>query len=459
MIKLFRLRGWKAAVLLLDCLFVYSSYYAAYRIYFQGLIPAQEWSSFLEDGPWLGILTVITYYLFCLYDFAGRRKPAVFFQNLILAHVAFVAELIFLNYWLRIFMLPRSVVLIAFGLQLALTFGLRLLMFYVQSRGLGRKKAIFILGGNEPDLRMLEPFREQGKGWFTIQRILTLAGQTWQSTIPEDEKLDVVILSPSLSATEKTDILYWAGRRGMEVLLIPDFYELSLANAEPQQVADLLVYSIMPPHLTLLERIMKRMLDLAISSLLLLVTSPLLFFMWICIPLTSKGKALFYQERIGLHGKPFRVMKFRSMIDQAELKTGPILASAKDTRVTRLGQFIRTTRLDELPQLFNVLTGHMSLVGPRPEREFFINQFQMELPHYAYRLMVKPGLTGLAQVKAGYATSAADKLRYDLMYINNYSPLLDLRILFQTIMVVLSRESSRGLQSSAKTNSVEMEQM
>ncbi|MNT54158.1 UDP-N-acetylgalactosamine-undecaprenyl-phosphate N-acetylgalactosaminephosphotransferase [compost metagenome] len=139
------------------------------------------------------------------------------------------------------------------------------------------------------------------------------------------------------------------------------------------------------------------------------------------------------------------------MIDNAEQSTGPVLAGDLDARITRLGQFIRATRIDELPQLINVLKGDMSLVGPRPERAFFISSFKLELPHYTYRLMVKPGLTGLAQVKANYTTSPGDKLRYDLLYIKNYSPLLDLRILFQTIMVVLKREQSRGIRAETKS--------
>ena len=132
--------------------------------------------------------------------------------------------------------------------------------------------------------------------------------------------------------------------------------------------------------------------------------------MWVIIPMTSQGKALFMQERVGLHGREFRVFKFRSMVDNAEQHTGPVLAGAGDARITRFGQFIRATRLDELPQLITVLRGEMSLVGPRPERAYFVEQFKLELPHYTYRLMVKPGLTGLAQVMANYTTTPSDKL-------------------------------------------------
>ncbi|MNN26070.1 UDP-N-acetylgalactosamine-undecaprenyl-phosphate N-acetylgalactosaminephosphotransferase [compost metagenome] len=207
----------------------------------------------------------------------------------------------------------------------------------------------------------------------------------------------------------------------------------------------------MPPQLTLPERVFKRLFDLAVSSLLLLMASPVMLVMFVLIPLTSRGKALYVQERIGLQEKPFPLYKFRSMVDGAETGTGPVLAGRNDTRVTRLGQWIRATRIDELPQLFNVLLGQMSLVGPRPERAFFINRFKEELPHYTYRLMVKPGLTGYAQVMAGYATTPSDKLRYDLMYIKRYSLLLDLKILFQTIRVVVQREQAKGVEAGGGT--------
>ena len=152
-----------------------------------------------------------------------------------------------------------------------------------------------------------------------------------------------------------------------------------------------------------------------------------------------------------MNGKPFMGFKFRTMVDNAEGKTGPVLAAERDQRITKLGGLLRSTRLDELPQLINVLKGDMSLVGPRPEREYFIKQFEQQIPHYIYRMTVKPGLTGLAQVKGKYTTSSSDKLRYDLMYIKNYSLLLDLKILFQTILVVLEREQSKGVAHSPRS--------
>lgn len=265
--------------------------------------------------------------------------------------------------------------------------------------------------------------------------------------------METLLIGPGLTPETKAAWVQAAGKRNMEVVIVPDFYELYLADAEPQQIGDLLVYSLIPPQLTLPERLFKRLFDLTVFSVLLLAASPVMLAMFLLIPLTSRGKALYVQERIGLHEKPFSLYKFRSMVDGAEAATGPVLAGRNDARVTRLGQWMRATRIDELPQLFNVLLGHMSLVGPRPERAFFINRFKEELPHYTYRLMVKPGLTGYAQVMAGYATTPSDKLRYDLMYIKRYSLLLDLKILFQTIRVVLQREQAKGVEAGAAATS------
>ncbi|WP_237690946.1 sugar transferase [Paenibacillus caui] len=449
--KLFRLGWLKLAVLLLDAVFAYGSYLLAYKWKFSGHIPAGEWRSFLHYAPWLGLLTAITYYFFNLYDFAGRRKPSVMLYNLVLAHAVFVAELIVVNYWLKTFSLPRTVVASGFLFQLLLTFGLRLLLFYVQVKGGGRKKALVVVSGQPSDWLMLEKLLVKGEPWLEIRQVLILSADSEDdiAALASWQEIDVLMLGQGIPDRTRTDLIRLAGERRAEVLLIPGFYELYLTRAEPQQIDDLLVYSIMPPHPTLPERLLKRALDVVLSTMLLVATSPLTLAALILIPTTSKGRAFYVQERIGLGGKPFKLLKFRSMIENAEEATGPVLAGDGDLRITALGRFMRATRLDELPQLINVLLGDMSLVGPRPERAFFIDRFKEELPYYSYRLMVKPGLTGLAQVMAGYTTSPSDKLRYDLMYMKNYSILLDLRILMQTLLVVLNREQSRGVHASS----------
>lgn len=190
----------------------------------------------------------------------------------------------------------------------------------------------------------------------------------------------------------------------------------------------------------------KRALDIAASTGLLLLTLPLMLIVALAIKLESRGPVLYRQERVGLHGKPFTLLKFRSMTVDAEASGSPIWARVQDPRVTRIGSIIRPMRIDELPQLLNVLHGEMSMVGPRPERPIFVEQLAEIIPFYHGRAYVKPGLTGWAQVNYPYGASVEDareKLSYDLYYVKNRNFLLDLLIMASTVRVILFREGAR----------------
>ncbi|HEX6864926.1 MAG TPA: TIGR03013 family XrtA/PEP-CTERM system glycosyltransferase [Thermoanaerobaculia bacterium] len=189
----------------------------------------------------------------------------------------------------------------------------------------------------------------------------------------------------------------------------------------------------------------KRLLDMAAASVGLILALPFMVLVAIAVKLDSPGPILFRQERVGRGRRPFMVYKFRSMRNDAE-KNGPVWATQGDPRVTRVGRFIRKTRLDELPQLWNVLVGDMSLVGPRPERDLFVQQLLEVSPYYGQRLVVRPGLTGWAQIKAPYASSfeeSIEKLKYDLYYIKNMSLFLDISILLSTARIVLLGRGAR----------------
>ncbi|MDI6793764.1 MAG: sugar transferase [bacterium] len=186
---------------------------------------------------------------------------------------------------------------------------------------------------------------------------------------------------------------------------------------------------------------LKRGIDVVVSSLGLILLSPFLPIIAIIIKLDSKGPALFRQQRVGKDGTTFTMYKFRTMRVDAEFGSGPVWAKKNDARVTKIGGYLRTSRVDELPQLVNVLKGEMTLVGPRPERPVFVNEFKHIIPEYKSRLKVKPGITGLAQVRYRYDSSICDvkrKLRYDLLYIKRMCLMLDLKILFETCGVVLT---------------------
>lgn len=190
----------------------------------------------------------------------------------------------------------------------------------------------------------------------------------------------------------------------------------------------------------------KRVADIVAAGVGLLVGLPLLLLVGAAIRLTSPGPALYHQTRVGERGRTFTIHKFRTMRVDAEAASGPVFAASKDSRVTPIGNFLRRTRLDELPQLWNVLVGEMSLVGPRPERPEFVRELTEQIPFYGQRHVVKPGLSGWAQVRYAYAATIEDtmeKLQYDLYYIKNMSVLLDLLIVFSTIKTVLRRQGSR----------------
>ncbi len=187
---------------------------------------------------------------------------------------------------------------------------------------------------------------------------------------------------------------------------------------------------------------LKRVLDIVIALIALVVAFPIIAFTSILIKLESKGPAFFTQERMGLNGKKFYIYKLRSMRVDAE-KDGPQWASKNDSRVTRVGKFIRKTRIDELPQLINVLKGDMSIFGPRPERPVFVEQFSREIPGFEKRLLVKPGLSGWAQVNGGYDISPKEKLEYDLFYIQNMNMKLDFLIFVKTIKVLITGDGAR----------------
>jgi exopolysaccharide biosynthesis polyprenyl glycosylphosphotransferase len=197
----------------------------------------------------------------------------------------------------------------------------------------------------------------------------------------------------------------------------------------------------MPPW----EKNVKRLMDIAFSLAVIILCLPFFLIIAAAIKLDSEGPVFYLQERIGYRGRCFKLLKFRSMVKDAEKYTGPVWAGKNDTRITRIGKIIRKTRLDELPQVYNILKGDMSIVGPRPEREFFVEQLKKKIPYYSLRLKVKPGLTGWAQIKHNYDRTLDDvreKLKYDLYYIENMSLNMDFKIIIATIFVVLGAKGA-----------------
>jgi len=265
--------------------------------------------------------------------------------------------------------------------------------------------------------------------------------------IVESEKVDLVILATTQPKSDRlNENLIRLRQRGVYLVSMPALYE-GLTGEIPYEHINsdwLLEACLRQKKFGILKA--KRFFDILFSLIGIGVTSPVMLLAAILIKLNSKGPVLFSQERLGLDAKPYKLFKFRTMVDDAEAKTGAVMATVHDKRITPVGKFFRKFRIDELPQFFNVLRGEMSLIGPRPERAVFIRHFEKKIPFYSLRLAVKPGITGWAQVRFDYASTFEDiqeKFRYDLYYLKNLSALLDLHIFILTLRVILFGKGGR----------------
>jgi exopolysaccharide biosynthesis polyprenyl glycosylphosphotransferase len=251
---------------------------------------------------------------------------------------------------------------------------------------------------------------------------------------------EIILALESHEADVMMDVVARCEMEEVSIKIIPDLYEIISGQARTSQIYGFPLIDIMPQLMPEWEKKIKRILDIVISLLILILSLPVTVFTALAIKIDSKGPVFYKQDRSGLNGKVFKIIKFRSMIQDAESKSGPVWSSKDDPRITRVGGLIRKVRIDEFPQMWNVLKGDMSLVGPRPERPYFVEQLSKEIPLYKRRLKVRPGVTGWAQVKHKYDETVEDvktKLRFDLFYIENMSLRNDLKILFRTIFVVL----------------------
>lgn len=273
---------------------------------------------------------------------------------------------------------------------------------------------------------------------YRISRVISVNSSNIYNSINSNKGVILAEISP----LQKNKILDYCYDNEKEVFLLPDFSDMLLNNSRPEFFDDSLVLLKSVTGLSFEQRFLKRLWDIVISFLAIIITSPVMLIEAISIKLYDGGKVVYKQERCTKDGKIFKVYKFRTMKENAEKNSGAVLAFKNDSRVTPVGKFFRKTRLDELLQLFNILKGDMSLVGPRPERKELIDKYKKTLPEFEYRLKVKAGLTGYAQIMGKYSTSPKDKLMLDLFYIENYSFILDIKILLQTVITVLMPEKS-----------------
>lgn len=353
----------------------------------------------------------------------------------------------------------RFLIFIYWGLMVSLTVVGRLLLRSIQRKliisGIGRKKAL-IVGYNDRAREIHDQIiSHPALGLDVIAYVaikdenlakqynnIEVAGKVSEiEEIIDRLEIKEVILSVSRQNDDLLiEIISRCETKDVRLKIIPDLYEILSGQARTVQLYGFPLIDINPQLMTDWERAAKRIIDIVVSFLMLLVSAPIILATAIAIKLDSDGPVIYKQERSGLNGKVFKVYKFRSMYQDAEKRTGPVWSQKDDPRITKVGRFIRRVRIDELPQIWNVFKGEMSLVGPRPERPFFVEQLAKEIPYYKRRLRVRPGITGWAQVKHKYDESVEDvktKLQFDLFYIENMSLKTDIKILFRTVFVVL----------------------
>ena len=259
----------------------------------------------------------------------------------------------------------------------------------------------------------------------------------------ENNEIEELIIAVEPSEHKRIEeILSITDSQNVRIRIITDLYQMLIGSVKVSNLLGTPLIEIERNLLPVWQRVVKRGIDIVASICVIILGLPFFLVIGLLVRFSSKGSIFYHQERIGINGKPFNILKFRSMYVDAE-KSGPALSSKNDSRITPFGLIMRKTRIDELPQFWNVLVGEMSIVGPRPERQFFIDQILEKAPYYRHLHKVKPGITSYGMVKFGYAENVdemVERLQYDVLYIENMSLAMDFRVLLYTILIILQRK-------------------
>ena len=438
-----------------------------YRKWIETGFPSRE--VFEDPNFWYGIIIVpvgwiLFYSIFDQYkDIYRLSRFATLARTIFLSFfgVLFLFFTLILDDFVTDYKTYYSSFLTLFSLHFVLTAFTRMALLTRANRRLKSGAISFttmIIGGNENAVELYREIagRKKGLGYNFVGFVdtndngrkplsdfLPALGNLGQlAEVIEREGIEEVIIAIETSEhnrlREILTILFDYGDRVL-VKIIPDMYDIMLGTVQMTQVYGAVLIEIKQDLMPKWQRLVKRLIDVAASLFTLIILSPFYLFVAIRVRLSSPGPIIFRQERIGLNGKPFFIYKFRSMYVDAE-KNGPELSRDNDNRCTPWGAVMRKWRLDELPQFWNVLQGDMSLVGPRPERQFFIDQIMQRAPHYKHLLKVRPGITSWGQVKYGYASNVEQmlqRLKFDILYIENMSLSLDFKIIFYTLLVLV----------------------
>ena len=414
---------------------------------------------YIQSNPWSFILTGMIYIMVFfsteLYDIRKDFKSIGNVMAITLASTsAFVITtlLFYMNWSLRI---GRGVFILNGVLITLFIIGWRILYSYLLEQPIFKRNVLIVGAGWAGKTILQEINRLQKSGLRTvgfidddpqkkgklIDGVPVLGDRYTIDKVIRKKGVDLIVAA--ITHEKHADLikaLINCSWKGIDIVDMPAIYEQLTGKIPFKHINNMWMLHIAIGKPKLYSRLIKPILEAIIASILFILLIPVMVVLAIVIKCDSRGRIFYTQERIGKDGRKFTIMKFRTMVENAESVTGAVYAADNDPRITKIGRFLRKWRLDEIPQLVNVIKGDMGLIGPRPEREVFIREFEEKIPFYTQRLLVRPGLTGWAQVKFPYASSieqTEEKLQYDLYYIKNMSFILDFVVFLKTIRVVL----------------------
>src|SRR6056297_811043 len=425
--------------LIVNVLIILFGFYISFYIRYGQNIQDRNIEPFFALMPYIALISLFFFYIYL----ADNNGDDSYIDKIISSGLAIAMIQICtmaLTFFARGFAFPRSIFAISFLIHIAAMSMWKRVVISFEYR-YGGQNRLLLVGDDEKNRRTAGNILKMKNS--RIKVVGDMAASEFLGKM-SFEDIDSICITGSVEFVPKEEILESAVSQNKNIYILPDLYEIILSNSKLGQFDDMPVFKARRLSLSMEQRFMKRMLDLALVIPGLIIAAPFMFVAVLMIKKDDGGPIFFKQERLTVEGRKFELVKFRTMVVDAEAKTGPVLAGMDDPRITNSGKLLRATRLDELPQLFNVLKGELSLVGPRPERKFFYDEFEKAVPRFKYRLSVKGGVTGLGQILGKYTTSPDDKLAYDLLYAYNYSILLDIKIILQTIRIMMKKSSSDG---------------
>jgi len=391
--------------------------------------------------PYIFFAYVVLMYAYGLYNMARKEISDVVYSVFLLS-ISLMISTMGICFLIRDVALafPRSVLFLSSGLYFFALTAWRTICWVIENKASGAKK-VAILTRKKNGLN--EAVTNKYKRFYTI----VYEGKGTEDADEMESILknaDEIFVGSDLTPKTRNLAMFAGVKLRKNIYFVPEYYDISIIASSLHKTDDIPTFFISSMGHSPEERFIKRFFDIILASIAFIITLPFAVIIALIIKLDG-GPVIYHQERVTRDNRVFRILKFRTMIPNAEKLSGPVLADENDPRITRIGRFLRSVRLDELPQLWNILRGEMSIVGPRPERPFFVEQFAAQIPEYRYRHRVKAGLTGMAQVEGKYNTSVENKLRYDLIYINNYSIWRDFLIIIQTVKILFMKESTEGV--------------